>query len=211
MLLYCVPSAVAKNPKESLITTLKDDLGPVFGTLGVDFAYLVGSWAQNTHGWWSDVDLFVSWPKFRDDSRALLRINEQVWENTDVDKINVQIVENLPIHVQYTALSEGILLYARTPSVASTYLENLMGVYFDHIIWYKRYLKESVNSHPKTKGGPIPPHKSVLTGNSRSFLAIILGAMHDRLITLVDVSKYLGVSLKHLEKIQEAVSPTRPT
>lgn len=70
---------------------------------------------------------------------------------------------------------------------------------------YYQKMRNSWMSRPKTKGGPIPPHKSVLTGNSRSFLAIILGAMHDRLITLVDVSKYLGVSLKHLEKIQEAV------
>ncbi|TFF87504.1 MAG: ImmA/IrrE family metallo-endopeptidase [Promethearchaeota archaeon] len=54
----------------------------------------------------------------------------------------------------------------------------------------------------KSKGFELP-YQKVLNTNPNSFIKIVLNAMYDNKITMADLSNYLDVSLKHLDKIQD--------
>lgn len=56
-----------------------------------------------------------------------------------------------------------------------------------------------------TPGGPEKPHAKVLHTHPESFLKILLNAMYEEQITMADVSKYLGMSLKHLPDLEKAL------
>ena len=50
-----------------------------------------------------------------------------------------------------------------------------------------------------------PPFRVVLRDNGRQYTRLVLEALHREQITLAEVSDYLGVRIKHLEKIAGAV------
>jgi len=59
---------------------------------------------------------------------------------------------------------------------------------------------------PKTEGGPESVYERILRTQPRSFLNIVLGAMHDGHITMADLSYYLGMSLKHLPNLEKKLT-----
>ena len=52
-------------------------------------------------------------------------------------------------------------------------------------------------------GGPEKPFKKVLSTHPRSYIKIVLNAMYENDITLVDVSNYLEMKLKHLNNLEQ--------
>ncbi|GAB4313461.1 MAG: hypothetical protein Kow0069_14560 [Promethearchaeota archaeon] len=134
-----------------MLETLRPVLPGICGEFNLDFALLGGSWAFGRQRWWSDVDVFVSRPTLagenpRPDFDALLDLNAAVGEASGLAAVSVSILEALPLHVQFEAFRGGMLLFERTPGSRAKYLERLMNHYYDHVVWYRRYLDESMKS-----------------------------------------------------------------
>ena len=55
-----------KNPKnlDELLVLIQSELELLFQQYNIAFAYLAGSWVREQQSWWSDIDVFVSWPQF---------------------------------------------------------------------------------------------------------------------------------------------------
>jgi Zn-dependent peptidase ImmA (M78 family) len=56
------------------------------------------------------------------------------------------------------------------------------------------------------QAGFAPHHQVVVRDLGKQYIRVVLGAYHQEAITSSDVSDYLGVRLKHLPKIEQAVS-----
>ncbi len=56
----------------------------------------------------------------------------------------------------------------------------------------------------ETQGGP-PPDRAAVAERGQTFVRLVLQSYYQDRITLSDVSEYLGVRLKHLPKIEQAV------
>jgi len=69
----------------------------------------------------------------------------------------------------------------------------------------EEFLKE-FETRPKTTGGFLPPSTNVVSAAGRPFIRLVLNAMYSNRITASDVSSYLGVRLKHLNRITELIS-----
>ena len=114
----------------------------------MDFAYLGGSWVNDTHQWWSDIDIFISVPTFlqlppKIQLEFLTQLHVKATDLTKYEEIEISILETLPLHVQFNAFANGILLYERNPERSSLFLEKLLPLYYDHMIWYKNLIDQS--------------------------------------------------------------------
>ncbi|MHA1730417.1 MAG: nucleotidyltransferase domain-containing protein [Promethearchaeota archaeon] len=132
-----------------LVGLFRAKLSRTFEKWGVSFAYLAGSWARGQNGWWSDVDIFVSIPTYRgasEEEKSLMYegINRDSWRETNLDDLHVTIFEKCPIHVQYRAILEGILLFERDAPERIGFIEDLAIKYPDFMIWFKGYLKQAL-------------------------------------------------------------------
>jgi len=133
-----------------LVESLKNNLSPLFKEYNVSFAYFSGSWVRGQQGALSDIDIFVSFPSldtispkeivilFSDFSRKASQVTKQ-------DNLEITILERTPLHVQFQAIKDGILLYEETKSVRINFIENLLKYYYDHKIWFQNYLSQSVD------------------------------------------------------------------
>jgi len=61
-------------------------------------------------------------------------------------------------------------------------------------------------SQKARKGGFSPPHTMAIATSGRLFTSLVLQAYDDERITSSDVAEYLGVKLKHLDRIRAAIS-----
>lgn len=123
---------------------------PILVAFGVDFAYLGGSIAKGTAGWWSDIDFFVH----KEMLTSLSRDEKMNWfQELDlelvlaiqVDKVDLKILDDLPIHVQFNAISGGIPLYeVDDGKILARYIETMMTRYYDEGTWYLRMVAERV-------------------------------------------------------------------
>ena len=69
----------------------------------------------------------------------------------------------------------------------------------------RQQYQKQYDSRPK--GKPIvPQHTRVVSASGKPFVQLVLSAYHQERITASDVSDYLNVRLKHLDKIEAAVS-----
>ena len=123
-------------------------LKPLFEDNKVDLAYLGGSWSTDKHNWWSDIDIFISVPNFLQFSSKnqldfLTQFHVKATDLTNCEEIEISVFESLPLHVQFNAIANGILLYENSPGVSSLFLEKLLPLYYDHMIWYKNLLNQS--------------------------------------------------------------------
>lgn len=133
---------------QEMANFLKERIYLGFKQSQVDFAYLGGSWVRQNNSWWSDIDLFISFPSYLHlDSKAqltyLANLSVRFSELTDLDEIEILVLENLPLHVQFDVIHDGILLFERISGLKANFVEKLLPRYYDHIIWYKNLLKES--------------------------------------------------------------------
>lgn len=127
---------------------LKLKLKPVFEEYGVEFSYLGGSWVNDVNNWWSDIDIFVSVPDFNQISsktqlNLLTQMHVKATDLTKFEEIELLILENLPLHVQFSVISRGILLYEKNIDIHSYFIEKLLPLYYDHMIWYNKLLNQS--------------------------------------------------------------------
>jgi Zn-dependent peptidase ImmA (M78 family)/transcriptional regulator with XRE-family HTH domain len=67
------------------------------------------------------------------------------------------------------------------------------------------YLVQYRTRAAKAREGFAPPFRVILRDNGRQYTRLVLDALDREQITLADVSDYLGVRIKHLEKIAGAV------
>ncbi|NPD88342.1 MAG: nucleotidyltransferase domain-containing protein [Asgard group archaeon] len=129
--------------------TLKHQMTPLFNDYGVSFAYLSGSYARGQQSVLSDIDIFVSLPFLNTiTTEELLNLmsdfSRKASEVTKLEKIEISILERIPLHVQFQAIKEGILLFEESQDRRIMYIENLLKFYYDHKIWYQNYLNQAV-------------------------------------------------------------------
>ncbi len=62
-----------------------------------------------------------------------------------------------------------------------------------------------LESIPKKKGGFVPPSTNVVSATGKPYTRLVIDAFNSNRITTSDASDYLGVKLKHLGKISQAV------
>ena len=150
--LHYLESMTKSNQEEvfsKLVETLKDKLSPLFKDYKVSFAYFSGSWVKGHQSVLSDVDIFVSLPSLNTKSpKELLSLlsdfSRKSSEVTKLDNLEITILERVPLHVQFQAIKDGILLYEESNEIRAKFLENLLKYYYDHYIWYQNYLNQAV-------------------------------------------------------------------
>ena len=131
------------------IETQLHDIVEIFKQRQVEFAYLVGSFARGNSIWNSDMDIFVSLSNIISNT-DFDQLQWRVDISTEIDQIlglqivEVQILEFLPLHVQFSGINEGFLLYQRNEKKRRDFIEILLSKYYDHKIWLENLLKESL-------------------------------------------------------------------
>lgn len=129
---------------EFLIRNLKH----LFKENRVDFAYLGGSWVRDVHQWWSDIDIFISVPNYpqlssKTQLNFLTNLHVKSTDLTNYEEIEISVFETLPLHVQFNVFTNGFLIYEKNSDISSLFLEKLLPLYYDHMIWYNNLLKNS--------------------------------------------------------------------
>ena len=140
----------AKGPLsgQEMADLLLQKLKHLFEENNVDFAYLGGSWAKNKQNWWSDIDIFISMPNFlqltsKIQLDILTQFHVKATDLTKFEDFEITVLETLPLHVQFNAITNGILIYEKKPEVSSYFIEKILPLYYDHMIWYKRLIDQS--------------------------------------------------------------------
>ncbi len=128
---------------------MKDKLSQLFKDYKVSYAYFSGSWVKGHQSVLSDVDIFISLPSLNTKSPIELLIllsdfSRKSSEVTKLDNLEITILERVPLHVQFQAIKDGILLYEESNDIRTKFLENLLKYYYDHNIWYQNYLNQAV-------------------------------------------------------------------
>lgn len=133
---------------QEMILFLKRKLKTIFEEYKVDFSYLGGSWVNNENNWWSDIDIFISVPNFLQFSSKiqlnfLTQLHVKATDLTNYEEIEISVLETLPLHIQFSVISNGILLYEKFTDICSHFIEKLLPLYYDHMIWYNKLLNQS--------------------------------------------------------------------
>ena len=139
-----------ERPKTSqeMALFLKRKLKTIFEEYEVNFSYLGGSWVNNVNNWWSDIDIFISVPGFlqlssKSQLNFLTQLHVKATDLTNYEEIEISILETLPLHIQFRVISNGILLYEKIADIHSRFIEKLLPLYYDHMIWYNKLLNQS--------------------------------------------------------------------
>ncbi len=133
---------------QEMARCLKEGLRSLFEESGVDFACLGGSWASDKQYWWSDIDIFISVPDFKQltskiQLNFLTGIHVKATDLTRFEEIEILVLETLPLHVQFKAITNGVLLYEKNSVISSLFLEKLLPLYYDHMVWYRNLIDQS--------------------------------------------------------------------
>jgi predicted nucleotidyltransferase len=135
------------TPSQPTIKAFKQCIQRVLSRHASDFAYLYGSVATGRNGWWSDVDLVVSWPSFttlslKEQYESLGKLALELEEKTGMQNLDLKVWQLLPLRVQFQILRDGILLVDKNPKAQHEAKEEVLLRYPDHLVWFKRYLAE---------------------------------------------------------------------
>ncbi|MHA2363204.1 MAG: nucleotidyltransferase domain-containing protein [Candidatus Hodarchaeales archaeon] len=133
---------------QSLLENLKIKLNNYFLENNIDIVYLSGSVVTQLSHFRSDIDIFIKVPEeiiklYQNPNKYFLKLARDINGLFDLRELDVQLLNILPIHVQYNAVVNGITLFRHPLFSEEDYLEQLMNVYFDHIIWYENLLNQS--------------------------------------------------------------------
>ena len=130
-----------------LVDKLKKCLNPIFINYNINFAYLSGSWVKGHQHSESDIDIFISFPLFEKDREEFLEkfldLSTEVELACKIEGIEISVLEKVPLHVQFKAIKEGLLIFESSEGIHVNYLENLMKYYYDHKIWFEKYLSQA--------------------------------------------------------------------
>lgn len=69
----------------------------------------------------------------------------------------------------------------------------------------RKYYQQIIGKKPEKKGGFAPPDILAVSSAGKHFIRLVLSSYYNNKITSSDVSDYLGVRLKHLSNIEDAV------
>ncbi|MCE7740917.1 MAG: hypothetical protein GOP50_00535 [Candidatus Heimdallarchaeota archaeon] len=132
-----------------LVEHLKKCLMPLFIEFNVDFAYLSGSWVKDHQHLESDIDIFVSSSYSKEQKGdEFLKQFADFSAKADIacklDNLEITFLERVPLHVQFQAISDGIVIFERSEEIRLSFIENLMKYYYDHKIWFRNYLDQAV-------------------------------------------------------------------
>lgn len=117
----------------------------------VDFAYLGGSWSMDRNNWWSDIDIFVSIPDFssmdvKGQAELTKQLHIKISNILKHDKVDISILENIPLHIQFEVIQDGLVIYEKNDKTRKRFIEKLLPKYWDHMIWYKKLISQSEKS-----------------------------------------------------------------
>ncbi len=137
------------NSKSDLINKLKSVDQSIFNEFAIDFLYLGGSWVNESNNWWSDIDIFISKPDFlflnsKKKRDFLIEFGDILTKLTQLRNFQVSVLQALPLHVQFSAINDGIVIFETLKLKRLNYIENLLNQYYDHQIWYDHMLNESL-------------------------------------------------------------------
>ncbi len=127
-------------------------LGPIFEKSKCTFAYLVGSYATGTSGWWSDVDIFVhvlGVDSLPDDEKIklMLGLATSIELQAGIKNVDVRLIDMLPVHVQFHAIATGVLIYENDNGVERRdYIERLLHEYYEYHEWYEKIIDERLKA-----------------------------------------------------------------
>ncbi|MGQ4874862.1 MAG: hypothetical protein ACP6IY_12415 [Promethearchaeia archaeon] len=90
--------------------------------------------------------MFISIPNFinlnaREQLHFLTRLHIDATDLTGFEEIQIVIMENLPLHIQFEVLSNGILLFEKNREKRLNFIEKVLVRYEDFMIWYRNFLK----------------------------------------------------------------------
>lgn len=125
--------------------SVQNSLNHVFKIHKCEFVYLTGSYVRKEQFSWSDIDFVISYPSYQDLAPNdkldyLFKITSAISEVLSFDNIDLKIIETLPIHIQFSMVRDGKLIYQISEKKRTEFVENLLNVYYDHAIWYENYL-----------------------------------------------------------------------
>jgi predicted nucleotidyltransferase len=125
---------------------LKQKLAPVFKDEGCDFVLLGGSQAAGTAGWWSDIDIFIHFPRGEDDeikSSRLMRLAPVLMKIAGTDRIDLHDIDTVPVHVQYNVVRGSIVLFEIDDGTArADFVEKMLRQYYEIGPWYESIVNE---------------------------------------------------------------------
>ena len=105
--------------------------------------YLYGSYGTPEQTPLSDVDLGVLLrPGVKNKLETLLDIQAAVCAITRQDDVNVVILNELPVLMQFNIVSTGRLIHQRDPEAVSDFLEMVCKLYGDSITDYRAFCAE---------------------------------------------------------------------
>lgn len=120
-----------------------------------------------------------------------------------VDSINDLQIKSLA--TRYRVSREVILRrLLQFGQISSNFYKNKKSLYEEEV--KKRAKEESLRLARADKHFFMPVYIKALSSNGRNYTNLILTSYYQDKITLSDVSDYLGVKLKHLPKIEQAMS-----
>jgi hypothetical protein len=140
--------AVMAQRKSMSIAEIVAITKPIFTTSKCDFAYLGGSVAEGTNGWWSDIDFFVhaTWLNSKDSKSRSDWLNNLVFlivKALKTDNVHVNFLADLPLNVQYSVISKGKVIHERDDgTIRADYIEWMLPRYYDFKTWYERMIDE---------------------------------------------------------------------
>lgn len=113
----------------------------------LSFFILFGSVAREENSWWSDID-FVVHPihKQNDKYQYLLGLIGVLEDLLETDKIQVNLWDDLPPHIKFRVLRDGINIIINDKREFQRIREKSLIEYWDHNIWYEKMLDMSLKN-----------------------------------------------------------------
>lgn len=135
--------------KSEIVEVLKHETDQISKRYQFKFVYLAGSVAREEHNKWSDIDIFVSFPKFlemttEEKYQVLGEIN--VLFSEKLDKVAVKVLETLPIIIQFNIIKDGMVLYESDPEYRDKFVEDTMRLYYDFKIFRDRFINYAMEA-----------------------------------------------------------------
>lgn len=119
-----------KLHKETLKSLLADSL---YEMPGISLVYLFGSRLHDNIGPLSDYDLGVLVDRVESGRHIRSRLFHELSRKMETQKIDVVVLNRVPIEFAYAVIAHGELLYQRDDATRVEYEARIMGLYFDYL------------------------------------------------------------------------------
>ena len=73
-------------------------------------------------------------------------LNIRAFLLTNLEKLEIRVLEKQSIHTQFWIIKKGVLIYERSIDERIQFIERLLPIYYDHIIWFKNYFAQSLGT-----------------------------------------------------------------